>query len=222
MKKIIIFRIAILSIFLALVLIFDFISKFLKISFFTVELTTIFIFVFFVNINIVDGFVLIFLRFLLKVFVTGDTDLLTNLIGNVILLISNLTFIFTYLLFMKIFRKKDTNFVLKTIISFVCSVIITSLVMSLLNTFIFNSLYFYSFKLLERPSLSLLLENYQSKFKGYFLGINNYFLGSLAIYLSFNLFNGFIIFIISLPVIIWEHKTGFIKNFIKLHKETKY
>lgn len=222
MKKTIIFRISILSIFLSLVLIFDFISKFLKISFFTIELTTVFIFIFFVYISFIDGFILIFLRLLLKVFITGSSDILTNLIGNTILFIANITLVLTYILFMKVLKKNSMNFHVKSILSFIVSTLITAIVMSLLNTFVFNSLYFYSFKLLEKPFLTLLLENYQTKFKGYFLGIDNYFLGSITLYLGFNLLNGFIIFIFSLPIIIWEYKTKFIQNFIEVHKKTKY
>lgn len=160
---------------------------------------------------------ILLLYFLIVPLIWSQNDLAISYLGNLIVLLSNFFFIGIYILFyhlfIKFFKSKlnSNNLNLENLTeseigelnlkrlhknefySFfsaaIISIIISTFLLSTLNTFLFNVLYFKLFRTLDTFTLSELVSKYDVSFKAFFLGMNNYYGGSYTLYIIFNLIN---------------------------------
>ncbi|MFV8468750.1 MPN527 family putative ECF transporter permease subunit [Mycoplasma sp. MV126] len=210
------YKIAFSGIMLALAIILSLLSMFLKFtSFLSFNLSLIPIFITFTYIGLNYALIVGFSRFLIMPLIASALPFSlgagVEYLGNFIVFVSQLFFFaFFYLLYRVVNWSKISTPLVKVILVMILSALAVSIIMPILNTFLFNIIYFRILNVISSFSLSEIVKNYNSQFKGFFLGIPNYYAGSFTVYFIFNLTNILINCIIIYIFITWEYKTNFI------------
>lgn len=185
-----VFNIALSGIFLALVLIFQFLSSqfFSVFGFLNINFTVVFIIVLYLATNYKYALAMLVLRFLISPAV-GSGYTIIGILGHFILLISDLSYIIIFVVFHVIFIKySKVNIYLNIALSFSIATILNALWMSILNGLIFTPLYLSLFSKGTIPANFIYyVENPPSIIDVF--GINSYWGIIFALYLSFNLIN---------------------------------
>lgn len=184
-----IFNIALSGIFLALVLIFQFLSSqfFRVFGFLNINFTVVFIIVLYLATNYKYALAILVLRFLISPAV-GSGYTIIGILGHFILLISDLSYIIIFVVFHVIFIKySKVNIYLNIAISFSIATILNALWMSILNGLIFTPLYLSLLPGGTLPANFIYYVENPSKFNVF--GINSYWGKIFALYLAFNLIN---------------------------------
>ncbi|MGL4617186.1 MAG: MPN527 family putative ECF transporter permease subunit [Mycoplasmoidaceae bacterium] len=179
-------KISVLSMLLSLGVVSNYISTF--IPFFTFA---------FLNIDLSIAFVLLafslygywsafFMCFAIGFFNIAFST--TGIIGPIILIISNLSFISIYILISKLIRIKKMK-----MFNLFFTIIINSLFLVILNGMIFTPVFINVFTDIKNMSFIEIANNYNNglwyeKLKLYFMFIPDYWLGIFSLYISFNLF----------------------------------
>ncbi|WP_235732222.1 MPN527 family putative ECF transporter permease subunit [Mycoplasmopsis felifaucium] len=136
-----------------------------------------------------------------------------GILGHFILAISQVIYITIFHIMNLCLSQKDYNKASFVILKLSISSLITIILMILFNIFLFTPWYFKLFNQLPNlPATYNSMVIQWDKFKGLFLNINNYFAGSLTIYLSFNFINLLINSIIIFIIIKLNKNTNFITN----------
>ncbi|MHA3828204.1 MPN527 family putative ECF transporter permease subunit [Mycoplasma sp. Z1473D] len=211
------YNIAFSGIMLALAILLSIISSFMKFtSFLSFNISLIPAFIAFTYLGLNYGLLVALTRFLLfpllSVAISLNAGLGLEYFGNFIGFVSQLfTLGLFYLLYRVISRFSRWSFLINISLTFVFSALAVSIIMPMLNTFLFNLVYF---KMLGLSSFSLseITSRYDTSFKAFFLGIPNYYAGSMLLYFIFNLSNILINYIIIYIFIAWEYKTNFINK----------
>ncbi|AIA29449.1 hypothetical protein MCFN_01520 [Mycoplasmopsis californica] len=192
-------KIVLTGLLLALSIIGDFFGKFLPFnSFLKFNLSLIFTLSAFRFIGISWGMIVVFSLMILGPTYSsaGYTDI--GILGHALLLLAQTTFILFYLLFYKLitvhFRLKHHSTRVKAElianpIALIIATILATVFMIVVNVFFATPTYFYLFKAIKSPNFVTLAAQYDSKFKGLFFGIPNYYLGSSVVYGLFNISN---------------------------------
>lgn len=184
-----IFNIALSGIFLALVLIFQFLSSqfFSVFGFLNINFTVVFIIVLYLATNYKYALAMLVLRFLISPAV-GSGYTIIGILGHFILLISDLSYIIIFVVFHVIFIKySKVNIYLNIAISFSIATILNALWMSILNGLIFTPLYLSLISKGTLPANFIYYVENPSEFNVF--GINSYWGNIFALYLAFNLIN---------------------------------
>ncbi|SJZ51933.1 MPN527 family putative ECF transporter permease subunit [Mycoplasmopsis verecunda] len=219
------FKIAFSGLMLAISILLSIIGSVMKFnSFLSFNLSLVPIFITFMYIGLQYALIISVSRFLLVPVISSTIPTLSagipyEYLGNFIVLVSHLfILIIFYLIYwvLNLFYKQ--NILAKISISMIITLISVSVIMPLLNTFIFNVIYFWMLNMTEFSLLDV-IEKYDSSFKAFFFFIPNYFVGSFTLYFIFNLTNILINFIIIYIFIIWETKANFI---YKIRKSNYY
>ncbi|MFV8470457.1 MPN527 family putative ECF transporter permease subunit [Mycoplasma sp. AA7A] len=210
------YKIAFSGIMLALAIILSIVSTFLKFtSFLSFNLSLVPIFIVFTYIGLNFALVVSFSRFLIVPLISSAITMNAGIgieyLGNFIVFVSQLFFFgFFYLLYRVVNWAKISSPLIKVLLVMILSALAVSIIMPILNTFLFNLIYFYMLSLIKSFSLNELANSYDNSFKYFFLGIPNYYMGSFTVYFIFNLANILINCIIIYIFITWEYKTNFI------------
>ncbi|WGI36821.1 MPN527 family putative ECF transporter permease subunit [Mesomycoplasma lagogenitalium] len=178
-----VFSITLTGVMLSLALISLFISNYLIWPFgqyfgLKFDLSIIFILPLFISIKKHYGLIALFIRFILGPIITGNIDI-SGYLGHFILLISNFIYIYSFLLFNKLFFSK------KVICSIILAILITTVIITLLNILFFTPLFFYIFKMVNSISFIEIAQNWSQISNEKF----NYYWFTLIIYGTFNLFS---------------------------------
>ncbi|MFV8400981.1 MPN527 family putative ECF transporter permease subunit [Mycoplasma sp. 2634B] len=212
------YKIAFTGIMLALAIVFSILSGFLKFNaFLSFNFSLIPAFLVFTYMGLNYALLLIVSRFLIMPFISTAISLNAGLaveyLGNFIVFVSQLFFlVFFYLLYRGFSKLQINSLLLKILFSMIFSALAVSIIMPLLNTFLFNLIYFKILGLINSISLQEIVTRYPTSFKGFFFGIPNYYAGSFTLYFIFNLANILINCIIIYIFITWEYKTNFINK----------
>ncbi|WLP85317.1 MPN527 family putative ECF transporter permease subunit [Mycoplasma seminis] len=221
-----IYKIAFSGIMLALSIILSFICNFLKFNAFlnfNFALIPIFITLYYIGLNF--ALLVTFARFLISPILSAfslSLGLGVEYLGNFILFCSQIV---TLLIFFHIYngvsKRNNSRFLISNLIAMVISMLSVAILMSILNTFLFNLIYF---KMLGYSDFSLasVVKIYDSSLKAFFFFIPNYYLGSFTLYFLFNLTNIFINFFIIYIFIAWENKSNFINKINSKHTKNSY
>ncbi|MFV8474502.1 MPN527 family putative ECF transporter permease subunit [Mycoplasma sp. Z631] len=210
------YKIAFSGIMLALTIILSLLSMFLKFtSFLSFNLSLIPIFLTFTYIGLNYALIVSFSRFIIMPLIASTLPFSlgagVEYLGNFIVFVSQLFFFgFFYLLYRVVNCSRISTPLVKVILVMILSSLAVSVIMPILNTFLFNIIYFRILNIISSFSLSEIVNNYNSKFKNFFFGIPNYYAGSFTVYFIFNLTNILINCIIIYIFITWEYKTNFI------------
>ncbi|QZE12519.1 MPN527 family putative ECF transporter permease subunit [Mycoplasma sp. Ms02] len=186
-KQMTIREISFAALILAMTIVLSSITNKFKVSFLSPDFSLVPILFCFLFVSKRSGLLVLVSKFLLGPLISSSAFGLASYFGHFISLISISSFVCFYLLFSKIAKKLNLEKHEYLFIAFFAILYCTAL-MTILNTFLFNSIYFYLFGFLKTPFLNDLLTNYQ-KFKGYFFGIDNYYFASFTLYGIFNLAN---------------------------------
>ncbi|ADN68972.1 MPN527 family putative ECF transporter permease subunit [Mycoplasmopsis fermentans] len=118
-----------------------------------------------------------------------------GLLGHFLLALTQLTFVLTFYFLYKFFNKTIyQNSIRKQIDFYIAELslaaVITTLFLTFVNVFITTPWYFKAFGALknEPATINSMIKNWD-KFKGLFLNINNYYLGTSTIFALFNIIN---------------------------------
>ncbi|WP_371864732.1 MPN527 family putative ECF transporter permease subunit [Mycoplasmopsis gallinacea] len=209
----IIAKITYAAITLAIALIFNFISSYLNIfNFLQINLTLIPIFIASYILSWRWALVVSAIRFLISPLLFNYSNMIAvEYVGNLIIFLSHTFFISFYYLCYKLVCKRKWDPHLKFLLSSLFSVPLTIILLTFLNTYIFNVVYFFILNILDHFSLSELIAKYPN-FKILFFNINNYHVGSWTLYTVFNIINLSInVFVISLFVFL-DRKTKIFSN----------
>ncbi|MEA4333605.1 MPN527 family putative ECF transporter permease subunit [Mycoplasma sp. 1232] len=212
----VIFKMAFTGLMLAISIVFSIIGSFIPFnSFLTFNFLLISAFLTAFIIDFQYSLIMLISNFLISPFITiKSTTLDIAFLGNFILLLMQAVFVFSSYLFGKLLWKSKLKKELSILVILAISSLVTIAIITFLNTFLFNLIYFKLFKQLDAVSLNELLANYDKKFKIFFFGIPNYFAGSIALYLSFNLINIAINYFIIYIFIFTLSKTKFLDNIL--------
>ncbi|UUD35846.1 hypothetical protein NPA08_02655 [Mycoplasmopsis citelli] len=226
-------KIATCGLILALALIFSTISKFTPnvFNFLQFNFSLIPILFGFYLVGWKYGLAIIFINFLIAPILTSSSQSFDiRYLGQFNLLILHLVFVFVQIYSFKYFFKftnykfglakaKKDRLIRQIIVytfSITFTVLITTVILSTINTFFINLIYFKAF--FNIPfSLQSTLKSYPTTLKFLFFGINNYFAGSYTLYIVFNIINLSLNLVII--TIIWslDWKTRFITNIKQKH-----
>lgn len=184
--KISVKKISISAMLLSLAVIFNYISTFIPFfafAFLNVDLSIAFVLLSFHLIGYLNSF---FICFAIGLFSIGWST--TGVIGPLILIISNLTFITIYFISSKLIRGQKLQ-----ILNLFNAIIFNSILLAFLNGLFFTPLFLYVFTDVKTINFIEISNNYNSglwfeKLKIYFMFITNYWLGTFSLYISFNLF----------------------------------
>ncbi|WP_406614480.1 MPN527 family putative ECF transporter permease subunit [Mycoplasma corogypsi] len=221
------------SFLLALSICFAYLSKFMKVfPFLNISLSLTPIFLCFVLVNTKFTIIILIARFLFEPLILPNSSIDIEYLGSFIVLLAHILFIAFYALFFHLFyfaiikkyhkEQSQNHKILITMISLILTTIVATLVLSTINTFFTNLIYFKLLKITNTFSLAKTIEVYKN-IKNYFaFGIDNYYGGSYLLYIVFNLLNysinGFIVF----NLIVTEIKTNFLTNFLKFDHHNHY
>ncbi|QJB71055.1 MPN527 family putative ECF transporter permease subunit [Mycoplasma sp. 1654_15] len=235
-----VFNITVSGVFLALSLIFFVLSHQ---KFFTwpvvssiglkVDLSTLFILPIFVIANTLCGVAVLVIRFVLGPFIVPSASLDIDYFGNFILLFSSAIFIFLFLLLNKFIFKNEGKQSISTesqcsnskkklyknlFLNLLCSTIVTSLLLTILNALFFTPVFFKLYKLTNNISPIDLAKKWNTDkvLKTFSLSLN-YFLWAFVLYFPFNLVN----FTVT-SILFFGMYTVIVKNHSKLKKNFKY
>ncbi|WP_036451885.1 MPN527 family putative ECF transporter permease subunit [Mycoplasma buteonis] len=236
-KKLSSYWIVLTALLLALSMIIEAGSSFLKFSFLSFNLSLVIVLFFFYLAGYKYVLFLIFLKTILMILFKQSGFILLTILGNVLVLIAQLLFVFFFYLASLGFKKMLTvnarksltknrilSEALKWNFALFVAMLITSLFLALLNTFFTNSIYFKILNLFPELTFNLtkVQEFYESKnLSSLFFGIKSYFWASFSFYLVFNLSNFIFNIVVTNLVMLFEFKTMFFKNSsirISLHK----
>ncbi|MGL5640301.1 MAG: MPN527 family putative ECF transporter permease subunit [Mycoplasmoidaceae bacterium] len=195
-------KISFLSMILSLGVVFNYISTFIPFfifSFLNVDLSVAFLLLAFSLYGYWSAFFMCFAIGLFSIFWST-----TGIIGPIILIVSNLSFISIYFLISKIIKIKNLE-----ILNLFFSIIINAIFLAILNGMIFTPIFLNMFTDIKTINFVEITNNYNSglwyeKLKVYFMFIPDYWLGIFSLYISFNLFKfliGGITFIIFKKII---------------------
>ena len=184
--KISVKKISISAMLLSLWVTFNYISTFtssIAFAFLHVDLSIAFVLLSFHLIGYLNSF---FICFAIGLFSIGWST--TGVIGPLILIISNLTFITIYFISSKLIRGQKLQ-----ILNLFNAIITNSILLAFLNGIFFTPLFLYVFTDVKTINFIEISNNYNSglwfeKLKIYFMFIPNYWLGTFSLYISFNLF----------------------------------
>ncbi|VEU58272.1 MPN527 family putative ECF transporter permease subunit [Mycoplasmopsis gallinacea] len=210
----IIAKITYAAITLAIALIFNFISSYLNIfNFLQINLTLIPIFIASYILSWRWALLVSAIRFLISPLLFNYSNMLAvEYLGNLIIFLSHTFFISFYYLCYKLICKRKWDPHLKFLLSSLFSVPLTIILLTFLNTYIFNVIYFFMLGFLDKLSLTDLIRDYPMKFKAFFFNISTYQAGSWSLYSAFNIINLSInVFVISLFVLL-DRKTKIFSN----------
>ncbi|MEE3928185.1 hypothetical protein V2E24_01155 [Mycoplasmopsis ciconiae] len=219
-------KIVLTSILLALTLLVSYGSSFLKFpfaDFLSFDLSIVFVFVTWHYVGFVYVCLLQISRFLISPLFSHTSDIATSYLGVFILILTQMLFIGVFLGIKHLFfyRKEKINStpyqtrffrVVRMSVVVIFTITFAALIMATLNTFIFNLIYFKLFRILNHVSLGELLEKYDSTFKVFFFYIPDYYLGSYALYTSFNAMNLLINSTFVVLVLIFEENTNILSR----------
>ncbi len=198
----IVHKITFTGIFLGLVLLLQFLSKFMLFAdtYIKLNLSLLFILPIFYYAGFIWGSLSLILRFLMGPTISGMGYSTIEITGHFILLICSIVTIAFMYLFSSLFnklKKHNTKVILITVSTWIC----TSLVLTFLNQIFFTPLYWYVYEYTDNFSISQSIDVYQYPIvKIKFFMIPNYWAGTFATYLAGNLTKYGIIFICYLPM----------------------
>ncbi|MGL5246036.1 MAG: MPN527 family putative ECF transporter permease subunit [Mycoplasmoidaceae bacterium] len=195
-------KISVLSMLLSLGVIFNYVSTFIPFfafAFLNVDLSVAFVLLAFSLYGYWSAF---FMCFAIGLFSIAWST--TGIIGPMILIVSNLSFISIYFLISKLIKIKKIE-----ILNVIISIIINAIFLSIINGIIFTPIFLNMFTDIKTINFIEIANNYNSglwyeKLKIYFMFIPDYWLGIFSLYTSFNLFKfliGGIAFIIFKKII---------------------
>lgn len=199
----VVFRITMTGLMLGLTILFNYLSQFGKFSFLEFDFSLIFVYVTFFYIWKPGAFIIILIRFAIGPSYSAFSYHPVSLTGHSLLLITTIVFLATYWLMVKIFKMDKMNdykrYLKFKILTFLITIIVTTLFMYLINLILFTPLYFYILNIINKPTIALSIEKWVDV-KAFFFGMPSYWLGVALLFIGFNLmnltFNSIIIFII--------------------------
>ncbi|MGL5591649.1 MAG: MPN527 family putative ECF transporter permease subunit [Mycoplasmoidaceae bacterium] len=179
-------KISFISMLLSLGVVFNYISTFIPFFAFT-----------FLNVDLSVAFIMLafsFYGYWSAFFMSVAIGLLsiawstTGIIGPIILIISNLSFISIYFLVSQLIKMKKL-----TMLNIFISIIINAVFLAIINGMIFTPIFLNMFTDIKTINFIEIANNYNSglwyeKIKVYLMFIPDYWLGILSLYTSFNLF----------------------------------
>ncbi|WP_027333742.1 MPN527 family putative ECF transporter permease subunit [Mycoplasmopsis glycophila] len=232
-KRPVILSISLTAFLLAIAIILEFIGKTITIfSFLSINISLFVAFVCFFVLSFKYLNIFLLAKLLVLTFTISWSGFLINFLGVLISTLAQFFIIYFYYLFylffqkilkrLKIFQKLCSYYSLTFIFNYFCAMICATLIMVFLNTFVFNTLYFYAANVITKPSLHEILKNYQASFSVFFFGIKNYYLGSFVLYLTFNLMNYAINGALVEFILILEKQTQFLTKYISVYTNNKY
>ncbi|UUD37271.1 hypothetical protein NPA09_01725 [Mycoplasmopsis equigenitalium] len=180
-------KIAYLSMMLALVILFNYLSNFMTVfQFLKLDLSSIFIIISFIYISKIGAISLALIRFGIGPSYSHLGYDPVSVLGHSILLITTIILVLLLWLMMFLIKKVNTSFIKKQVLVYSVSVIICSLIMFILNALLFTPAYLYLFNSVKSIDFRPLAANWENM-KWMTLGIENYWLGMFVLYSAFNL-----------------------------------
>lgn len=196
------FKVAITGMMLSLVLLFQFLERFMPFAetYMRLNISLIFIIATIYLAGFSWAFLILILRFIIGPAVGIAGYDVIALWSHFILFISGLTFILIFLGFKLLFKsvKKDN---VKIALSLIIAVLISSFINAILNGVFYTPVYFWLYKLAPDASIASAQIAYKSA-KIFFFGIPDYWAGIFAVYILGNLIKYMIISV--LFVSIWK------------------
>ncbi|QNM93550.1 hypothetical protein H9M94_03005 [Mycoplasma sp. Pen4] len=222
-----IFKISFTGIFLAVAILLSLIGGFIKVfNFLSLNFSFIAIFIIFYVIGYDFAFLAIIANLAITplVLVNSGSDISIRYLGNFIISIWQMVFLSSYILFYNSLHAKFKrwNNIFNHILSGLISILIAAFVLMILNTFLFNVIYFRILNIIKSFSLKEITEIYPMTLKNLFFGVQNYYFGSFLLYFVFNLLNITSNFIIILIFILWDEKQSIANNLRNVHQNHKY
>ncbi|MCV3743404.1 hypothetical protein OF377_00690 [Ureaplasma sp. ES3154-GEN] len=176
----IIYDFALSAVMLAMFLLINFLSSFLKFNFLVFDFAMVSVLVLAYRVRIRYVYLVTVLGSLFNFFYSS-----ASWIGVMIVSVNNLIFISWCLLFIRVIFKKFFHLKRFLLINVLLSALITSLISVLLNITLFTPLYWYTYQLVRTMNFVQIANNYQPN--PYLLNAPNYYAGNFALYLPFNL-----------------------------------
>ncbi|QGZ97694.1 hypothetical protein GE118_02650 [Mycoplasma sp. NEAQ87857] len=208
-----VFKISFSAILLALILLSSFISRFLTIfGFLNIEISLVFILLSLYLVGFKYSIILTVARFAIAPLMHPGW-LVINYLGGFILFLVQLFFIFIFILIHYLLNKATNKYNgIMFVISLILTMLATTILISTLNTFYFNTLYYGALGAIQNLSLSETIKAYNAF--PLFFGIKNYYLGSYVFYISFNLINLTINLVLISIIIFLDYKTKFLSRMV--------
>ncbi len=196
----IVHKMAFTGIFLGLVLLLQFLSKYMPFAdtYINLNLSLLFILPIFYYSGPLWGILVLLLRLALGPAISGTGYPMQYMVAHLILFICSSVTIGLMYIFSSVFSKiKKHN--LKVILIITSTLITTSLILTVLNQVFFTPLFWYSFKFTKTFSISQSIDVYQFVKIKFFM-IPNYWAGTFATYFAGNLAKYGIIFLCYFPL----------------------
>ncbi|CAM9099162.1 MPN527 family putative ECF transporter permease subunit [Mycoplasma marinum] len=198
--KSVIHKIVFTGLFLGLVILFQYLERFMPLGFgfIKVNLTLLFILPIFYFAGPLYGILVLFVRYIVGVGMSGGFNQI-SMVSHLILLICSIVTIILMYIYSSLFNKiKSHN--LKVVLILLSTLVTTSLILTGLNQIFFTPLYF---AVLEKGgfkfSLNKSIQTYQY-IKMVYFNIDNYWAGTFAAYFTGNIIKYSIVFIIYFPL----------------------
>ncbi len=196
----IVHKMAFTGIFLGLVLLLQFLSKYMPFAdtYINLNLSLLFILPIFYYSGPLWGVLVLLLRLVLGPTISGTGYAMQFMVAHFILFMcSTVTIILMYIFSSMFSKMKKHN--LKVILIIMSTLITTSLILTMLNQILFTPLFWYSFKFTKTFSISESIKVYQFVKIKFFM-IPNYWAGTFATYFAGNLAKYGIIFLCYFPL----------------------
>ncbi len=177
------FKIAFTGMMLSLVILFQYLEKFMPIMdlFVKINLSIVFIMTAFYIVGWEWAMTLLLIRFFIGPAISSYGYSTLSIWSHFILLTMGFIYMMTFVLIHKfIFKKYSTNKTLLLIISLTSTIIIVSLIGAFLNAILFSPVYWYIMGFQKDISISASVKSYEYVKYIHFFGIPNYWAGMFA------------------------------------------
>ncbi len=193
-------KIAFTGIFLGLVLLLQFLSRYMPFAdtYININLSLLFILPIFYYSGLFWGILVLLLRLFLGPTISGTGYATQFMVGHLILFICSVVTIVLMYIFSSVFSKMQRHN-LKVILIIISTLITTSLILTILNQIFFTPLFWYSYGFTKTFSISQSIEVYQVVKIKFFM-IPNYWVGTFVTYFLANLTKYGIIFLCYFPL----------------------
>lgn len=174
------------AIMLSVIFILSFFTRFIKFSsFLSFNFSFIFVYLTYRYISKRASFLIAFLNMIISPAISTEGYEMGSILGNFILFLSIILFLFSMHLSQFLIPNKGALF---TLFRLSFSIVLTSIIITILNIFIFTSLFLYIYGILNSFSYLKIVERW-NELKPLFFNFDSYFIGAGITYFSFNVIN---------------------------------
>ncbi|MCV3728640.1 hypothetical protein OF376_02540 [Ureaplasma miroungigenitalium] len=197
------FDFALSAIMLAVFLVINYLSSFLKFHFLVLDFACLALVVLVYKVRTPFVYIATIFGSMFNFFYSS-----ASFIGVLIALFNNLVFISFVWIFARVVFKEKQHLKRYLLLTLVCSCLITTTISTVMNAILFTPLFWYIFKVSDTINFCQLIKTYQPT--PYLLNAPTYLLGHIYLYVPFNLikYAGIIILALMIaPLLINRHKT---------------